>query len=254
MGTAPGHPRLRADRPVAGRPVRRAAARPAARVRARPGLRRGVRLHGRAGEGVLRAARRGRRAAVLDVAPGLGGARDRARWPTARRSWPPAAATSTPARARPRRSSPSRSPTLRVAGEGDLLAQMERLRRALHAEGLTEPQKRLAPPGAAAHDRRRDRRGRQGARRRAGRPAPPRLGRPRRLGVRAGAGPPRRAGDRPRAAGPRGLRGGRGDRRRARRRLARRPVRVLRRDAVPHRRAAARAGRSPRSATTPTAR
>src|ERR671923_1627640 len=33
---------------------------------------------------------------------------------------------------------------VRVAGEGDLLAQLERLRRALHAEGLFEPQKRLA--------------------------------------------------------------------------------------------------------------
>jgi exodeoxyribonuclease VII large subunit len=35
---------------------------------------------------------------------------------------------------------------VRVAGEGDLLAQLERLRRALHAEGLFEPQKRLARP------------------------------------------------------------------------------------------------------------
>jgi len=35
---------------------------------------------------------------------------------------------------------------VRVAGEGDLLAQLERLRRALHAEGLCEPQKRLPRP------------------------------------------------------------------------------------------------------------
>jgi exodeoxyribonuclease VII large subunit len=35
---------------------------------------------------------------------------------------------------------------LRPAGEGDLLAQLERLRRALHAEGLFEPQKRLERP------------------------------------------------------------------------------------------------------------
>jgi exodeoxyribonuclease VII large subunit len=35
---------------------------------------------------------------------------------------------------------------LRIAGEGDLLAQLERLRRALHAEGLFEPQKRLPRP------------------------------------------------------------------------------------------------------------
>ncbi len=32
---------------------------------------------------------------------------------------------------------------LRIAGEGDLLIQLERLRRRLHAEGLFEPQKRL---------------------------------------------------------------------------------------------------------------
>jgi exodeoxyribonuclease VII large subunit len=35
---------------------------------------------------------------------------------------------------------------LRVAGEGDLLVALERLRRRLHAEGLFEPQKRLARP------------------------------------------------------------------------------------------------------------
>jgi exodeoxyribonuclease VII large subunit len=35
---------------------------------------------------------------------------------------------------------------LRVAGEGDLLAQLDRLRRTLHAEGLFEPQKQLARP------------------------------------------------------------------------------------------------------------
>jgi exodeoxyribonuclease VII large subunit len=35
---------------------------------------------------------------------------------------------------------------LRIAGEGDLLAQLERLRRALHEEGLFEPQKRLPRP------------------------------------------------------------------------------------------------------------
>jgi exodeoxyribonuclease VII large subunit len=35
---------------------------------------------------------------------------------------------------------------LRVAGEGDLLAQLERLRRTLHAEGLFAPQKRLPRP------------------------------------------------------------------------------------------------------------
>jgi exodeoxyribonuclease VII large subunit len=48
-----------------------------------------------------------------------------------------------------RTSSPSFSfavTKLRVAGEGDLLAQVERLRRALAAEGLFEPQKRLPRP------------------------------------------------------------------------------------------------------------
>jgi exodeoxyribonuclease VII large subunit len=35
---------------------------------------------------------------------------------------------------------------VRAAGEGDLLAQLERLRHALHAEGLFTPQKRLARP------------------------------------------------------------------------------------------------------------
>ncbi len=35
---------------------------------------------------------------------------------------------------------------LRIAGEGDLLAQLERLRRRLHADGLFEPQKRLPRP------------------------------------------------------------------------------------------------------------
>jgi exodeoxyribonuclease VII large subunit len=36
---------------------------------------------------------------------------------------------------------------LRIAGEGDLLIQLERLRRRLHADGLFEPQKRLPRPG-----------------------------------------------------------------------------------------------------------
>jgi exodeoxyribonuclease VII large subunit len=48
-----------------------------------------------------------------------------------------------------RASSPSFSfavTKLRVAGEGDLLAQVERLRKTLAAEGLFEPQKRLARP------------------------------------------------------------------------------------------------------------
>ena len=131
---------------------------------------------------------------------------------------------------------------LRVAGEGDLLAQLERLRRTLHAEGLFEPPEATPARGAAALHRRRHRRARQGARRRPRRAAPPRLGGAPGVGVRARPGPPRRAGHHAGAAGPRRLRGGRRDRRRARRRLARRPVRLLRRDAVPHRGAAAGAG------------
>ncbi len=35
---------------------------------------------------------------------------------------------------------------VRIAGEGDLLAQLDRLRRTLHSEGLFEPQKRLERP------------------------------------------------------------------------------------------------------------
>ena len=53
-------------------------------------------------------------------------------------------------------SSPSfsfRATGLQVAGEGELLAQIERLRRKLHGEGLFEPQQRPAPPGPAALDR-----------------------------------------------------------------------------------------------------
>jgi exodeoxyribonuclease VII large subunit len=49
-----------------------------------------------------------------------------------------------------RTSSPSFTFTvsgLRVAGEGDLLAQLDRLRKALDAEGLFAPQKRLTRPG-----------------------------------------------------------------------------------------------------------
>ena len=130
---------------------------------------------------------------------------------------------------------------LRVAGDGDLLAQVDALRKRLAAEGLLEPQKLLPRP---------------------------RL--PRCIGVVTGEGgkargdvlaglerrgwagrvvwafAPCRTGTRRRRSrarsGPRGPRGGRGDRRRPRRRLARRPVRLLRRDAVPDGGDAPRAG------------
>ena len=64
---------------------------------------------------------------------------------------------------------------LRVAGEGDLLAQLARLRKQLDAEGLFDPQKRLPRPalprtiGVVTWP------DRQGARRRAGRAVAPRL-------------------------------------------------------------------------------
>ena len=88
----------------------------------------------------------GGRAAVLDVARGLREAAARARWPTARRWSSRAGATTTPGS---RTASPGFSfavTRLRVAGEGDLLAQLEQLRRKLHAEGLFAPQKALALP------------------------------------------------------------------------------------------------------------
>ena len=143
---------------------------------------------------------------------------------------------------------------LRVAGEGDLLAQLDRLRKTLDAAGLFEPQKRLARPalprtiGVVTGE---------GGKARddvlAGLAAA-RLGRADRVGVRAGPGSPRRAADHGRAAGPRRDGRGRRHRRRARRRLAGGPVLLLRRDAVPDGRAARRAGDRRRSATTPTAR
>src|ERR1700712_196690 len=131
---------------------------------------------------------------------------------------------------------------LRVAGEGDLLAQLEQLRRRLHLEGLFEPQKTLSRPvlprcigvvtGESGKARDDDLAG-----------APPRGGGgwPG-LGLRASASPPCRAGDHPRAAGPGGVRGGRGDRRGPRWRLFGRSVRVLRRDVVPDGGVAARPG------------
>ena len=104
-------------------------------------------------------------------------ARARRRWPTARRSSPRAAATTTRARAPPRRR--SRSRVDRPAGgrrgrpAGPARAAAPRAARRGPVRAAEAP----AAPAAAAHDRRRHRRERQGARRRAGRPAPPRLGR-----------------------------------------------------------------------------
>ena len=131
---------------------------------------------------------------------------------------------------------------LRVAGEGDLLAQLDRLRKALDAEGLFEPQKLLARPalprtiGVVTGE---------GGKARDDVLAglePPRLGRADRVGVRPRPGSPRGTADHPRRPGSRRDRRGRRHRRRARRRLARRPLLLLRRDAVSHGRAARRAG------------
>ena len=83
---------------------------------------------------------------MLDVADRLGGRSASSPSPTGRGSSSPGAATSTSGS---RTSSPSFSfavTDLHVAGEGDLLAQLERLRRTLHAEGLFERQSALARP------------------------------------------------------------------------------------------------------------
>ena len=132
--------------------------------------------------------------------------------------------------------------TVRIAGEGDLLAQIERRRRALAADGLLERQRGSAAAAAAALDRRRLRRERQGARGRPRRSRAPRLVGPRRVGVHPGPGPPCGPPDRRGAAraGSHGRR--RGHRHRSRRRLPDRSAGVLRRAAVPHRRAPAGAG------------
>ena len=131
---------------------------------------------------------------------------------------------------------------LRLAGEGDLLAQLDRSRRTLAADGLLERQARPPPPGAAADDRRRHRALERRLRRPARRARAPRLARDDRLGRRPGPGPPRRAGDRPRAHRPGRDRAGRGRGRLPRRRQPLRPVGVLRREPLPHGRDAAAAG------------
>ena len=82
---------------------------------------------------------------------------------------------------------------LRVAGEGDLLARIERLRKQLDAEGLLEPQKRLARPllprtiGVITGEGGKARDDVLAAL------APPGLGRAPGVGLRPRAGPPRRA-------------------------------------------------------------
>ena len=250
-----GHPRQRAAGAIRRRRVRRRAARQAARVRARAARRRAGQPASVPCARLLRAARRRRRDPLRGVAERLGvDPRPHRRGPSGAPvegmqvvvaggcDFYPGSATSSPG------FSFSVS-DLRVAGEGDLLARIERLRRQLDAEGLLAPQKLLARPAAATHDRRGDRRERQGARGHPRGPGPSRLGRTDRVGVRARAGPSCRPADRARAHGPRRGRRRRCRDRRARRRLAGGPAVLLRGVAVPHRRAAGgardRLGRTP---------
>ena len=230
--------------PVPGGRVRRQAARRAAQARARAALRRGLRPARRPRARLVRAARRRGRRALRDVARRLRGAAAcrRARWPTAPRSSSPAAPTTTRARARRRRRSPSRSAACASPARATCSPSSRCCAGRWRPRGCSSPRSACARPalprcigvvtgeGGKARDD-----VLAGLRRRgwAGR---------RRLGLRARPGSPRRARHHPRAAGPGRRAGGRGHRRRARRRLAGRPLRLLRRDPVPDRRAAARAG------------
>ena len=193
-GPPAGIPGNELSGPVPGRRLRRDAARRAAQARPRAALRRGLEPAREPREGLLRAARRARRGAVLDVAQRLRGARlpPEARWPTAPRSWSLAAATTTRAARPPRRRSPSSSTTCAWPARATCSPSSTGCARRSPPRACSS-RRSAAAPAAAALDRRRHRRGRQGARRRARRPAPPRLGRAARVGLRARAGPPRRA-------------------------------------------------------------
>ena len=91
-----------------------------------------------------------------------------------------------------------RATHVRLAGEGDLLARLEALRRQLRGRGPLRAAEAAGAAAAAEDDRRRHRRSRRRPPRPARRAGAARLGRDRGLGVRAGAGPPRGAGDRAR--------------------------------------------------------
>ena len=82
----------------------------------------------------------------LELEPRPAAACPMARCATASRSWSAAGPTTTRARRRPRPSFNFRCDHLRLAGEGDLLAQLERSRRKLAADGLLERQSQLARP------------------------------------------------------------------------------------------------------------
>ena len=192
-----GDPRQPLPRALPGRLLRRAAAPPPAGVRARPARRRGVGRSREPRARLLRAARRPRRAAVLDVARRLR-APGRDRSPTGCASSSAAAATTTRGAPPPPPPSPSPSPSCGSAGEGDLLVQLERLRRRLTPRGCSSP--RSACRGRAApDDRGRHRRARQGARRRAGRACAAAAG----AGGSSGPSPPSRTATRRRGSPPR---------------------------------------------------
>ena len=231
-------------RPVPGRRLRRSAARLAARPRARAAVRRGVRPVGprgpRSTSSCATASARCR--ARCGATTGTRSARSRGAGRRRRRSWSPAAATTTRARAT---SSPSfsfaRHRRCAWPARATCSPSSSGCARRCAPRGCSSRRSALRRPVAAAHDRRRHRRARQGARRRARRACAGAAGRAGSCGRsrRCRTATPRRAITRA-LQDLAALRGGRGDRRRARRRLARRPVRVLRRDAVPHGRAAAR--------------
>ena len=181
-GDARRHRRLGPHRPVPGRNLRGGAARPAARVHARAGLRGGVRLQGRAGEGLVRVARRRGRAAVLDVARGLRQAAARAagrRRPGRRRG-----------RLRLLPGLPHRVARVLVLGRAAAGGRRGRpagpARAAPPAPARRGPVRAAEGAGAArapALHRGRDGRVGQGPRRRVGRPAAARLGGTARLGA-----------------------------------------------------------------------
>ena len=115
-------------------------------------------------------------------------------WRTARRSSSRAAATTTRARARRRRGSRSRSRGCASPARATCWPSSSSCGATARRRAVRAAEDAHAARAAALH-RRRDRGVGQGARRRAGRPAPPRLGGPARVGLRARAGPPRGAGD-----------------------------------------------------------
>ena len=95
-----------------------------------------------------------------------------------------------------------RASYIRLAGDGDLLAQLDRSRRRLDADGLLGRQARAGPAAVATDDRRRHRPQQRRLRRPARRAGAPRLARDDRLGRRPGPGPPRGAArSAPRCAG-----------------------------------------------------